>query len=115
MIYRADCACYGGPDEHAEHGFRTERHHKLTFEAESKEDAVRDALRWYRRRQSVTPDIFFELWSIKVAEMHFTPVDAEGMCGSAAGWWFFEWKYDGLDTLEEKIQDLRKKEERRSA
>lgn len=115
MIYKAICACYGGPEEEAEYGCKTEKHHTLTFEAESRVDAVRSALRWWGRMRKNFPDVYFELWSIKVHREFFGPVDAEGMCRVSTGGYFFEWKHDWMDSLEEKIQDLEKKEERRSA
>ena len=114
MIYKAICACYGGEEEEADYGFKTERHHALTFEAGSKEDAVRAALRWYRDRMRCFPEVFFELWSIKVGGMVITSVDDSGGCLTGYSGTFFEWKYDGYDTVEDRIQDLRKKEASRS-
>lgn len=113
-IYKAVCACYGGAEEEEHEGFQTERKHTLTFQGENAVEAVRDALRWYRNRTRCYPELFYELWSIKVFKMLIAPVDADGRCQSGPTPPFFEWKHDWIDTLEEKIQDLEKKEATRN-
>jgi hypothetical protein len=77
----------------------------LHLQAASRGDAVKDAVRWYRNRMQIFPEVFPDFHCIKVREFSPNWVDERGgLVARPMGMWFFEWKNDWGPQLDDYIE-----------